>query len=306
MLAGCGGSQLPIGAAGAMPRTSAIVKYAGGRSWMLPEATSENLLYIANDNGTVTVYSYPQGKMVGILLGFDVPEGECVDSAGDVFITVFDLQQIIEYAHAGTKPIATLKDSGHYPWSCSVDPTTGNLAVSDDNGTIAVYAKAKGTPKELSTNIMSLWCAYDNKGNLFANGNNDTGVPALTEFQKGGSGFEPVNLYPDGDGYGGVQWDGKYLAIGDGGMDVYRFAIADGKGTEKAELTLIGSTTTVFWIQGSTIAALNDHANIGIWKYPAGGYPTKIVYRDVVYPNGVTISAAKQLRTAKHFKLDKA
>ena len=57
-----------------------------------------------------------------------------------------------------------------------------------------------------------------------------------------------------------------------------------------------GSTTSIFWIYGSTIAALNDHANIGIWKYPAGGYPTKIIYHGVQAPTGVTISPAAKRR----------
>ncbi len=59
LLAGCGESQSPIGAPGGMPQTSAIATHAErGKSWMLPEAKSEDLLYISTFNG-VTVYSYP-------------------------------------------------------------------------------------------------------------------------------------------------------------------------------------------------------------------------------------------------------
>ncbi|MGA8474385.1 MAG: hypothetical protein WB681_04900, partial [Candidatus Cybelea sp.] len=72
MLAGCGGSQPPIGAPGAMPQTSAITTHAAqGTSWMLPGASSQDLLYISsNDRGSVYVYSYPQGSLVGTLTGF--------------------------------------------------------------------------------------------------------------------------------------------------------------------------------------------------------------------------------------------
>ncbi|MGA9017366.1 MAG: hypothetical protein WB438_00305 [Candidatus Cybelea sp.] len=46
MLAGCGGSQPPIGAPGAMPQTSVIATHAGrGTSWILPEAKNEDLIY---------------------------------------------------------------------------------------------------------------------------------------------------------------------------------------------------------------------------------------------------------------------
>ena len=65
MLAGCGGSQPPIGTPGAMPQTSALATHADrGTSWMLPDAKSKDLLYVG-DIYDVTVYSYPQGKLEG-------------------------------------------------------------------------------------------------------------------------------------------------------------------------------------------------------------------------------------------------
>src|SRR5580693_2694276 len=87
MLVGCGGSQPPIGAPGAMPQTSASATRADrGKSWMLPEAKSEDLLYVTNYS-YISVYSYPQDKLVGILNGFRSSVGECVDSKGDIVIT---------------------------------------------------------------------------------------------------------------------------------------------------------------------------------------------------------------------------
>src|ERR1700678_2232910 len=103
LLAGCGGSQPPIGALGAMLQTSASATHADGRSWMLPEAKSEDLMYITNAY-TVTVYSYPKGKLVGTLRHFLRPLGECVDQTGNVFIAN-GAGQVFEYAHGGKKPI---------------------------------------------------------------------------------------------------------------------------------------------------------------------------------------------------------
>jgi hypothetical protein len=62
LLAGCGGSQPPIGAPGAMPLTSALATRADrGKSWMLPEAKSESSLYISDDlRSQVYVFSYPR------------------------------------------------------------------------------------------------------------------------------------------------------------------------------------------------------------------------------------------------------
>lgn len=47
MLAGCGGSQPPVGAPDAMPQTSAIATHADrGKSWMLSEAKQHDLMGI--------------------------------------------------------------------------------------------------------------------------------------------------------------------------------------------------------------------------------------------------------------------
>ena len=79
MLAGCGGSQPPIGAPGAMPLTSTLAAPADrGKSWMLPEAKAEDLLYVSNYRGNyVAVYDYKTGTAVGSLSGFD-GRGQCV------------------------------------------------------------------------------------------------------------------------------------------------------------------------------------------------------------------------------------
>src|SRR5580700_9415982 len=88
MLTGCGGSQPAIGAPGTMPQSPAIATHAAhGTSWMAPDAVTQDLLYVGGNSGDVTVYSYPKGKLLGTLTGFNLPAGECVDKAGDVLIT---------------------------------------------------------------------------------------------------------------------------------------------------------------------------------------------------------------------------
>jgi hypothetical protein len=63
MLAGCGGSQPPIGAPGAAPQSRGIATRAEVLgSWMLPEARAEGLLYVsahvAYQESDVYVYDY--------------------------------------------------------------------------------------------------------------------------------------------------------------------------------------------------------------------------------------------------------
>jgi len=124
-----------------------------GRSWMAPGAETQDLLYIS-DEGTndVYVYSWPQLKLVGTLTGFSYPQGECVDTKGDVFVVNGRAQsQVVEFLHGGTKPIATLSDNySNHPSGCAVDPTTENLAVTNletgnkGDGNVIIYKKARG------------------------------------------------------------------------------------------------------------------------------------------------------------------
>ena len=131
--AGCGNGD-------PQPRLSSVSAQHGfkmtrpeaGRSWMSPIAKRVPLLYVSVwDTGVVYVYSYPKAKLLGKLVGIlDTPSGMCSDSKGNVWITNFHGEGITEYAHGGTKPIATLSDPGTDPNGCSVDPLTGNLAVT--------------------------------------------------------------------------------------------------------------------------------------------------------------------------------
>jgi len=61
-----------------MPQIAALQSQSALRdrsgSWMLPEAKSEDLLYISDVTG-VHVFSYPKGTLVGDLTGFASPQG---------------------------------------------------------------------------------------------------------------------------------------------------------------------------------------------------------------------------------------
>ena len=150
MLAGCGGSQPPIGAPGAMPQSRAIATHADrSGSWMLPEAQTQDLLYVT-DYTYVKVFTYPQLKQAGTLTGFGSDVGECVDSKGDVFVTNQLPTRMYEYAHGGTKRIATLKTHVG-PVGCAIDPVTGDLAVAGFSGVppgpgVDIFKGAKGKP----------------------------------------------------------------------------------------------------------------------------------------------------------------
>lgn len=308
LLAACGASEAPVGLPDAMPRRALIAQQSdGSRSWMLPEARSQDLLYITNPhppNSKVFVFSYPRGKLVGVLrFGYGLPGAECSDKDGNVFITDGN---VLEYAHGGKKPIETL---GYHPYpagDCSWDPTTGNLAVLYDYGVyegwVAIYQHATGTPTLYQMHgFVPIRCGYDNAGNLFVDGNPPSSATfEFAELPKGGSALKAITLNESFVGAGTVQWDGKYITVGDSGANpeiIYRFVVSGSGGTSVGKTSLSAPSNLIvdWWIQGKTvIGPYLDFQSPAVyyWSYPAGGSPVKTITKRLVTPLGVTVSVA--------------
>lgn len=101
---------------------------------------------------------------------------------------------------------------------------------------------------------------------------------------------------------GTIQWDGKYVAVGDQEYEgkyphtsaIYQTTGAGGKIVGVTPLTGSGDVEE-YWIDGKTVAGpdvfLND---VGFYKYPAGGKPAKTLKNDGFGgPHGGAISLAK-------------
>jgi hypothetical protein len=309
MLAGCSGSQnapasvLPQGAiTQPLPPASAHVTRDG--SWMLPEATSEDLLYIADYGGGVIVYSYglPRLKYVGHLAAPLDAEGECVDKEQDVFITDSNYE-IYEYAHGAANPKAILTDSFANPSNCASDPITGNLAVvgyafgSKSKGA-AIFERARGKPKLYPAAWNAQACGYDDEGDLFMDGNGNEYIN-FAELRKGATKFTSIHLNQSFSFAGGVQWGGKYVAVGDYyGAIIYEFRIAGSTGTEVESTPLSGSGAVwQFFIdraRGKVIAPSTFQNYAGFVKtydYPAGGSSHGTL--NFGSPYGVVVSVAR-------------
>lgn len=257
---------------------------SGSPSWMAPEAKAEDLLYVSLSSGGVDVFAYPSGKRIGKLTGTEEPNGECVDSKGDVFITDAERSVIIEYAHAGTQPIAILSDPGS-PEDCSIDAATGNLAVAnvsdehsrDLQGNVDIYSDAKGAPKRFSNrDLYAAWhCGYDGNGNLFVSGRDWSLEPIYLELPKGRHAFERIHLKGI-RAIGGIKWDGKDIAVGGNRHKLHQTA-----GDKVLGSTLLEHSGSLgqFWIEGSVVIVPNGGSDesVGFWNYPAGGKPTKII-----------------------------
>jgi hypothetical protein len=306
-LAGCSqttGLSGPSGvanASGYVAPSRVTLSAVEGRSWMNPAAKKSDLLYLDDQTGDVYVYSYPEGVLMGTLTGLPDPQGECVDTKGDVFFTTFSSEEILEYAHGGTSPIATLSNPGQYMEGCSFDRTTGNLAVIDfepstggGGGSVAIYANASGSPTVLTDSNLYLGyqIGYDHKGNIFLDGVDSSRNFEFAELPKGSSSFTEITLNVAITTPGGVQRDGKYVTVGDAkNGNIYR---TNGSGGKVLSTTSLSDSDGIFqyFIDGRKVVGPNAYsANVGIWKFPKGGNPA-MTLTGFTDPFGAAISKA--------------
>lgn len=280
---------------------------SAGHSSMAPSTNSTALLYVTGGCGGICVFSYPRGTLVQQISDSNSPLGECVDKAGDVFVADFGGETgsaaILEYAHGATNPIATLSDPGYNPESCSIDPTTGNLAVTNTNGPLAIYIGAKGDPTYYTDPKAYLngFCTYDDKGNLFIDGGytGSSGGYALVEVPKGSVKFKDIKLNSPPNFSYDIQWAGKYLAIAYSRTVIYHAAISGAKGTIIGSTVLNGPVSIIeveFWIQGRTIVEPYGTSDlpdqVGFWRYPSGGKLRKSIDVSQLELFGAVVSPA--------------
>jgi len=313
LITGCGGSQLPISASGAMAQTSGLAQHAShGKSWMLPEASGEDLLYITRCLTGTCVLSYPTGQLVGTVDGGRAyGAGACVDGEGNVFIANDD--NVLEYAHGDASPFATFSLPGTQARGCSVDHITGNLAVTFEGlgYDVAIFPKAQGIPTLYPSGVQSWYCGYDNAGNLFVNGLN-TAQPALAELPAGGSKFIPLSITYKVGFPGEIQWDGRSItweSLSEYATKISRLAVSGSAANIVGTMVPrgISGRAGLSWIYGPTViipfARKGDRINkVGVWEYRRGR--TTSTYKDFGGKNAelqaATLSPAPDKLRAQH------
>jgi hypothetical protein len=300
MLTGCGVSQ--PGATGAMPQILAIGRHADGTSRVLAEAKSNTLLYLAAPGEGISVLSYPGGKLLQTLDTYDWPQGLCSDHDGNVWVALPLNLSVAEYAHGGSSPIATLADPREEPLGCAVDPRSGDLAVTSALGSIQVYSHASGSAQSYKLYGVEMlnFCTYDDKGNLFADGESDSGNFELIELPKGGSSLRKISIDATLSLYYAIQWYGKDLAVQ--ALEGSGEAVIDSVNINGSSGSVVGTTTLN--VAGSPYGAqftlfrskviLPEGEDVGVWKFPLGGDPIKTfagIGKQAIV--GATVSAIK-------------
>jgi hypothetical protein len=328
LLAGCSGSQPPIGAPGAVAQMLVRATHIDRRrSWMLPEAkTTKKLLYVSDwVTNDVFVYNFGSGKLVGTLTGFSQPYGQCVDAKGNVWITNFGEDSAVEYAHGGASPIATLTTDGP-GIACSVDPTTGNLGVVNLTE-LLIFPHASGTPQVYTDPepcYYMLAGGFDKDGNFYVEGD-DSGT-AQCGLPHGGSTMSQVDLHPVNIyiyDSAGVMWDGRHIVLADAAGQgyqtvLYRF-VAQGSWDQLYEVSqiqlsdncygpdavvsepfIVGEKNTPLnRKQGTTVVGGNyscyeyeGYGKFDYWPYDAGGLPKSTLKKSPAEAAGQSVSIA--------------
>ncbi len=284
MLAGCGGSQPPIGTAGPGVPGTLVPARAHKASGSYGE-----LLYVGSEYYGVYVYSYPSLSFVQSFGDHEIgPTAMCTDPHGDIWVASGG-QGILEYAHGGTNAIATL-DTNADVRDCAYDPTTGDLAAVEIGGScnLAVWQNHQGTPTQYNvTDFYANSGTYDGQGNLFLAGRmtyNDNRL-RIVELPAGSSQFHNVVLNRQIDIPSEIRWIGSYFAVSAPNhrdQTLYNVRIVGSKAN--ITKTIRFNHLEHLWrLQGRTLIASYkpDWHGLGsmvaLWDYPRGGSPTNVM-----------------------------
>lgn len=314
LLAGCGGSQ-PPSAEGVAVLQNAMSPGPGLAHRVRKTSSShDDLFFAATANDTAFWLTYPDGEKVGKVPHFGAGH-LCAGPNGNVY--VIDNDAMFVFEHGGVTPVATLYTPSQFYaiYACSVDPTTGNLAAVIVNWEsvpnvyyVGIYANASGTPTLYRDgNAAFSFCGYDATGNLFvdAPGAYPNGL-WIAELPKGASTFNQITLNEPIDSVvpGRVQWDSQYMAFhteGPGRREdtIYRVAVSGSSGMVVGTVKFLKGSYPFYggWIEGANVIGLHGRGprDIGIWNYPTGGKPAKVIpnllgnrnwYLDVVVSPG--------------------
>ena len=172
LLAGCGGSQPPIGAPGTMPQSS---------SNAVPYAHSAPLLYVSNDGDQHDVTVYRAGAkdpspIETISTDLEQPAGMCVDAQGTLYVLDVD-GWVAEYPAGKTKPSKIITKGINTPAFCAID-SKGNLWVTNIGGpNVTEYLKGSTKPRTVITNGLTYpgGIAIDHSGNMYIGNDGDYG-----------------------------------------------------------------------------------------------------------------------------------
>jgi hypothetical protein len=256
-------------ALGALALASVFAVYAIGGLKATALDAPRHLFVSDPQAGLIAIFSIPDLVVKKTITGFSQPQGLCSDGHGNVWVTNRGTQQILKYSHDGIHTV-TLNDPNGFPYACSVERGTGNLAVANIRnvkgghvGTPAPQMRIWSGPGEtewydkaccgpLPSNDWAPMTkvygeAFDRKMNLFIHGQAKTGAFLLGKLPAGSTVITGVTVTGGTIHLPGMlQWDpeDKYLAVGDRRCDnlrstcVYQVSISGSTAKIQNKITL--------------------------------------------------------------------
>lgn len=290
VLADCsnGGSQLAPSAS--MPQNAARSRQVH------PNCCSIQKTLFVSDKGGNAVYQfdYNNGASLGPIAAppetWNQPQGECVDATHDVFIANTGMSTIDEYNHSGSF-INSIVDPAGGPFSCAVDPVSGDLAVGETGGTIEIFPPSFTNPTQVFPPGFNAvyFMSYNNAGALFFDGIVGSAfqltkmfpIAVFTNITLSGS-LCPCTI----NSPGGVQFvsnaNPAYIAVGDQApsplptplRNIYHVR-PNGNVIGITTLTPAPTDAMQFFIKGSKVTVPDfAAANVNKYRYPSGSGPT--------------------------------
>ena len=169
----------------------------GGASIIVSDA-SDNVVDIFNATGEQTAQ----------LTGFSQPQGLALDTAGNLYVADTNNSRIQVYAAGFKGTPTTINDPGEFPASVTID-SKGNLGVtnilttSGGPGSVSFFNKGGTLLATLSNaNFAKVFFdAFDDKGNLYIDGTNESGAFVAGEVVGGMSG-KAISILATGNSVG--------------------------------------------------------------------------------------------------------
>jgi hypothetical protein len=293
------------------------------KTWVSPDVLrNPRLLFISDPGaGNVDIFTMPALALKGQITGLSVPQGMCSDSrTGFVWVADTGALTMQEYDRNGTL-LNTLDDPAGFPGSCAVDPTTGNLAVTDivdftGNGTVLIYAGSTGPPSQQLRNpdmLLASFAGYDGGGNLYVDGFDTFGNFILSESTPGSGALSTLTVTGGALFWPGmVQWNivAGDLVVGDQTCNntpttcLYSMAVSgpnasitgvtnlqDSSGNPICDMAegVVGRLGKMSAAGSSYNACTGDPNSVDRWHFPAGGLPTNST-TGIVDPAGAALS----------------
>jgi hypothetical protein len=264
-------------------------------------AKSRALVYVSDLlHDEVFVYTFPQLRPAGTLTGFSRLEGLCGDAAGNVWVMDAGTRTLYKFKHAGISPVAAVRDPGGVPFSCAVNPSDGDLAVSnastgDGRGNIAIFNHAHRDAQIYRPQPGGIYyfkfASYDASGNLWVDGVDRHGGFAYAELAAGQKKLTSAELTGSPiQSPGGVMYALGSVAIADAGATAAIYQTSGSSVTGTTPL-LDACAVQQFFVTERVVAVASTCPGSGelqVYDYPAGGKAKNQI--GVSEPVGVTIS----------------